>query len=100
MVDVLLVFISHSKPCWQYYRSGMYDGSEDCLYLDVYTPKPYYDAPLPVVVFIGGASLNGGQSATLKPSGALARAKNVVFVSVSIRRSVLGFLTVEPLSRK
>ncbi|CAG7721119.1 unnamed protein product [Allacma fusca] len=90
---------NHSIPCWQFYRNGSYDGSEDCLYLNVFTPKVYYDTPLPVVVFVGGESLGGGESAYLQPSAALARAKNVVFVSVSIRRSVLGFLTLDVLSR-
>lgn len=91
---------SHATPCWQFYRNGSYDGSEDCLYLDVYTPKPFYDSPLPVVVYIGGDSLSGGESFLLRPSVKMAVEKNVVFVNVAIRRFVLGFLAVEPLSRR
>ena len=30
---------NHSIPCWQYYRNVSYGGSEDFLYLSVYTPK-------------------------------------------------------------
>jgi len=95
-------YLAHefSKPCWQFYRNGSYDGSEDCLYLNIFTPKVHYDTPLPVVVFIGGESLNGGESLSLQPSAALAYDKNVVFVSLSIRRSVLGFLTLDLLSKK
>ena len=32
-------------------------GDEDCLVVDVFTPKLGYDTPLPVVVYVGGASV-------------------------------------------
>lgn len=37
----------------------MVEGSEDCLLVDVFTPKLGYDTPLPVVVYIGGETMGG-----------------------------------------
>ncbi|OXA53175.1 Neurotactin, partial [Folsomia candida] len=90
--------VERRKRCWQFYRNGSYDGAEDCLYLDIFTPKLDYSSPLDVIVFLGGDSLNGGESMELQPSPELAKERNAVFVSVSIRRSVLGFLSLKALS--
>ena len=37
----------------------MVEGNEDCLLLDIFTPKLGYDTPLPVVVYVGGSSMGG-----------------------------------------
>lgn len=66
----------------------------------VHTPKLDYQNPLNVILFIGGENLNGGESTELQPSAQLAKTRNCVFVSVSIRRSVLGFLSLENISKK
>lgn len=90
------------KRCWQFYRNGSYDGAEDCLYLDVFTPQIHSQNPLDVIVFVGGENLNGGESfdVGLQPTAATAKERNAVFVSVSLRRSVLGFLSLKALSQR
>ena len=74
-------------------------GVEDCLTVDIYTPRVAdFAEPLPVVVFVGGDTLSGRTPAELRPSAALALRQRVVFVTVRVRRSVLGFLATDVLS--
>uniref|UniRef100_A0A8C3HDJ6 Carboxylesterase type B domain-containing protein n=1 Tax=Chrysemys picta bellii TaxID=8478 RepID=A0A8C3HDJ6_CHRPI len=65
--------------------------SEDCLYLNVYTPA-HSDkkAKLPVMVWIhGGGLLNGG--ASIYDGSALSAYENVVVVAVQYRLGITGF---------
>jgi para-nitrobenzyl esterase len=65
--------------------------SEDCLYLNVWTPKPDAAARLPVMVWIhGGAYIFGAGGMPLYDGGPLA-SKGAVFVSMNYRLGALGF---------
>ncbi|XP_049825157.1 juvenile hormone esterase [Aethina tumida] len=67
-------------------------GNEDCLYLNVFTPK--LDGNLPVMVWVyGGAFING--DGINDPSYVLE--KDVVFVSFNYRIGILGFVSTEDL---
>ncbi|XP_042209759.1 venom carboxylesterase-6-like isoform X1 [Homarus americanus] len=69
-------------------------GSEDCLYLNVYTPTPRASG-LPVMVwFHGGAFTSGGSG--YYPSLPLLT-KDIILVVVQYRLGVLGFLSTEDL---
>lgn len=66
--------------------------SEDCLYLNVWTPAPAADARLPVMVWIyGGANRSGWTSEPNYRGERLAAHGNVVVVSVAYRVGVFGF---------
>ncbi|KAM3918376.1 fatty acyl-CoA hydrolase precursor, medium chain-like [Leptodactylus fuscus] len=67
--------------------------SEDCLYLNVFTPAEREEgAKLPVMVFIhGGALLIGG--AAFYDGSALSAYENVVLVVIQYRLGILGFLS-------
>ncbi|XP_062403198.1 fatty acyl-CoA hydrolase precursor, medium chain-like [Sardina pilchardus] len=67
--------------------------SEDCLYVNVYTPaQPAKDAKLPVMVWIhGGAFLMG--CASMFDGSALAAYQNVVVVHMQYRLGMLGFFS-------
>ncbi|XP_053742789.1 cocaine esterase-like [Synchiropus splendidus] len=67
--------------------------SEDCLYLNIYTPatRPK-DAKLPVMVWIHGGGLTMGAASSYDGS-ALAAYENVVLVSIQYRLGLLGFLS-------
>ncbi|CAL1533775.1 unnamed protein product [Lymnaea stagnalis] len=68
--------------------------SEDCLYLNVYTPSVADGAmSLPVMVWIYGGAFVGGSSSTYDGS-TLAR-KGVVVVTLNYRIDALGFLSTE-----
>ena len=66
--------------------------SEDCLYLNVWTPAPSGTAPRPVMVFIhgGGWQIWSGSMASFDGT-ALAR-KGVIVVTLNYRLGPLGFL--------
>ena len=66
--------------------------SEDCLYLNIWTPKVSTDAKLPVIVFIHGGGFNEGSGAIEVYRGDNLAAKGVVLVTINYRLGVLGFL--------
>ncbi|XP_013908703.1 PREDICTED: fatty acyl-CoA hydrolase precursor, medium chain-like [Thamnophis sirtalis] len=64
--------------------------SEDCLYLNIFTPD--MEAKLPVMVWLpGGGLVNGG--ASFYDGSALSAYGNVVVVAVQYRLGILGFLS-------
>ncbi|XP_034032703.1 fatty acyl-CoA hydrolase precursor, medium chain [Thalassophryne amazonica] len=69
------------------------DVSEDCLYLNVYTPaNKAPDAKLPVMVWIHGGGFTFG-SASMYDGSALAAYQEVVVVLIQYRLGLLGFLS-------
>lgn len=71
--------------------------SEDCLYLNVWSPaKP--GQHLPVMVWIYGGGFVNGSTANPAYSGEVLARKGVVFVSIAYRVGVLGFLAHPGLS--
>ncbi|XP_042887731.1 cocaine esterase-like isoform X2 [Penaeus japonicus] len=66
------------------------EGSEDCLYLTVYTPKPS-ESDLPVMVWIHGGAFVLGDSEEYQALPLLT--KDVVLVVVQYRLGTLGFLS-------
>jgi para-nitrobenzyl esterase len=68
---------------------------EDCLYLNVWTPRPDR-ARRPVLVWIhGGAFVLGAGSQTLYDGSVLARRGDVVVVTINYRMGALGFLRLQ-----
>ena len=66
--------------------------SEDCLYLNVWTPAKSGDKPLPVMVWIhGGGYVMGAASQRMYDATDLAR-RGVIVVAINYRLGPLGFL--------
>jgi para-nitrobenzyl esterase len=72
--------------------------SEDCLYLNVYTPASSAAAKLPVMVWIHGGAWTSGAGAIYQGED-LAR-KGVVVVTLNYRLGVFGFLAHPELTRE
>ena len=72
--------------------------SEDCLYLNVWTPATGADAKLPVMVWIHGGGLTLGWGHQRGYNGANFAKQGVVLVSVNYRLGALGFLAHPLLS--
>lgn len=71
-----------------------FTGQEDCLYLNVYTPRPYKSS-LPVMVYIhGGAFMTGSALNSIIPMlPSPLMQKDVVMVAMNYRLGALGFLS-------
>ena len=72
--------------------------SEDCLYLNVWSPVKRGGEPLPVIVWIHGGGWTNGATAMPLYSGANLARRGVVFVSIAYRLGPLGFLAHPELS--
>jgi para-nitrobenzyl esterase len=76
--------------------------SEDCLYLNVWTPAPREataaGAGLPVLVYFYGGGLQAGDASEPRYDGASMARQGIVTISVNYRLGVFGFLAHPGLS--
>lgn len=66
--------------------------SEDCLYLNVWTPAESPEEKLPVAFYIYGGGFGGGYSSEMEFDGEAYAKKGVVLVTINYRCGVFGFL--------
>ena len=74
--------------------------SEDCLYLNVWTPAARASERLPVMVWIHGGGFVAGTPAEQLYHGEWLAQKGVVVVSIAYRLGVFGFLAHPELSQE
>lgn len=74
-------FITPAKPL-----------SEDCLYLNVWTPAKTPTDKLPVLVYIYGGGFSSGSAACPVYDGEGVAKEGVIFVSINYRVGIFGFL--------
>jgi len=67
--------------------------SEDCLYLNIWTPTLDSDARLPVMVWIHGGSNISGWSYEKNYRGHILAPQGVIVITVAYRQGVFGFLS-------
>ncbi len=72
--------------------------SEDCLYLNVWTPAKSAKDRIPVLVWIYGGGFNGGATSIPVYSGEKLAKRGVVLVSIAYRVGVFGFYANPELS--
>jgi para-nitrobenzyl esterase len=76
------------------------DPSEDCLYLNVYTPSASPAAHLPVMVWIYGGGYTAGSASEPRQDGENLAKKGVVLVNMEYRLGVFGFFSHPELTRE
>lgn len=92
------------KQTTEYAPSPMQGGnppsgkSEDCLYLNIWTPAKSANEKLPVLVWIYGGGFSFGSTAEAVHNGEHLARKGVVLVSIAYRVGQLGFLAHPELS--
>lgn len=88
-----------SPTCMQTIESwmGPLHTSEDCLYLNVWSPAKSPEAKLPVMVWIYGGGFTSGSTAIRLYSGEELAKHGVVVVSIAYRVGPMGFLALPAL---
>ena len=71
--------------------------SEDCLYLNVFSPEQKSKELLPVIFYIHGGSLTTGQPSYTEYRGETLAKKGVIFVNCAYRLGVFGYYAADDL---
>lgn len=74
--------------------------SEDCLYLNIWTPAKTMDEKLPVLVYFYGGGLLGGSGSEPRYAGESMAHHGIVSITVNYRLGVFGFLAHPELSKE
>lgn len=72
--------------------------SEDCLYLNVWSPDPSTTARLPVLVWVHGGGNRTGHGDQDLFDGSRLAARGIVVVTINMRLGALGFLSLPELA--
>jgi para-nitrobenzyl esterase len=72
--------------------------SEDCLYLNVWTPAKHDTKNLPVLVYFYGGGFVAGDASEPRYDGASMAKKGIVVVTVNYRLNIFGFFAHPELS--
>ncbi|XP_011192601.1 esterase B1 [Zeugodacus cucurbitae] len=83
-----------NKPLQKNSLTGRVEGSEDCLYLNVYTKTLQSEKPLPVLVFIHGGGFYSGEATRKLYAPDYFMSEQVVLVTLNYRLCSLGFLSL------
>lgn len=81
-----------------YQGDGKGNVSEDCLYLNIWTPAKSASERIPVLVWIYGGGFSFGSNSTPVHNGEHLARKGVVLVTINYRVGPLGFLAHPELS--
>jgi len=76
----------------EFWHDPDFEQSEDCLYLNVWTPSVKFDDKLPVVIWIHGGGMQCGYTSEMEFTGEHMANRGVVFVSIAYRVGVFGYL--------
>ena len=76
------------------------DMSEDCLYLNVWTPAKADDEHLPVLVYFYGGGFVAGDGSEYRYDGESIARKGIVVVTVNYRLGIFGFLAHPELTKE
>ncbi|MCL6219479.1 carboxylesterase/lipase family protein [Zunongwangia pacifica] len=74
--------------------------SEDCLYLNVWTPKEAAEQKLPVLVYFYGGGFVAGDASEPRYDGETMAKKGIVVVTVNYRLNIFGFMAHPELSKE
>nr|AID61333.1 esterase [Calliphora stygia] len=81
-----------ANKCLQWNRYAQeVQGSEDCLYLNVYAKNLNSSTRLPVMVYLHGGGFNTGDATRLSWGPDYFMMKDVVFITIGYRLGLLGF---------
>jgi len=74
--------------------------SEDCLYLNIWTPAKSSEEKLPVAVWIHGGAFQGGYGSEITFDGEAYCKHGVILVTINYRLGIWGFLTLPEMQQE
>ena len=74
--------------------------SEDCLYLNVWTPTQNYNEKLPVLIYFNGGGLVSGSGSEARYQGLRLARKGIIVVTANYREGIFGFFSHPQLTKE
>ncbi len=85
--------LARSRPPWTEEFMSQDTISEDCLYLNIWTPAGTPEDKLPVLVFIHGGGFSEGSGSVAVYDGEELAKKGIIVITVNYRLGLMGFFT-------
>lgn len=79
---------------------GTSKSSEDCLYINVWTPTKTMDECLPVLIYFNGGGLIAGSGSEPRYQGLTLARKGIIVVTANYREGIFGFFAHPQLSKE
>lgn len=79
---------------------GTPEQSEDCLYLNVWTPSQTFDEKLPVLIYFNGGGLLSGSGSEPRYQGLTLARRGIIVVTANYREGIFGFYASSELSKE
>lgn len=74
--------------------------SEDCLYLNIWTPSKTMDEGLPVLIYFNGGGLMAGSGSEARYAGLSMARRGIISITANYREGIFGFFTHPELSKE
>lgn len=88
------------EPLFGDMNFGTKEMSEDCLYLNIWTPAKTMDEGLPVLIYFNGGGLMAGSGSEPRYAGMSMARKGIVAVTANYREGIFGFYANTALSEE
>src|SRR5574344_2487568 len=79
---------------------GTKEMSEDCLYLNIWTPSKTWNEKLPVFIYFNGGGLMAGSGSEPRYAGLSLARRGIVTVTANYREGIFGFFAHPQLSKE
>lgn len=92
--------LAEERKPWTYEFMAHGETSEDCLFLNIWTPAKSPAQKLPVLVWLHGGGYTEGSGSVLAYDGENLARKGIVVVTINYRLGFFGYLSYPELSRE
>ena len=79
---------------------GTHENSEDCLYLNIWTPAKKMNEHLPVLIYFNGGGLMCGSGSEPRYAGGAMARKGIISITANYREGIFGFFAHPQLSKE
>ena len=88
------------EPIFGDMNFGMKTNSEDCLYLNIWTPAKTMKEHLPVLIYFNGGGLMAGSGSEPRYAGDAMARKGIISITANYREGIFGFFAHPQLSKE